>query len=221
MGTTEAATGTLVLFGSGSEWFWAMAQAIGVSATLLLILRQITLQGQATALSALGGVNQQWTSPAVSAARATISSAALAGTALRGSAPVTVATFFEELGLHLRKRVVDIEDVWERYSVPAEIYWNIMSPGIVELRESGDSSWYSNFEYLVVRLRRYDMNRRKRGLTALLSKIKRKPQNDPQLSNELTAENLRFCELECEICKPLPPDTDGEHGRTSNPGQVH
>ncbi|HEY7491888.1 MAG TPA: hypothetical protein VIH59_12375, partial [Candidatus Tectomicrobia bacterium] len=57
--------------------------------------------------------------------------------------------FFEDPGLYLKKRIFDIEMLWELYSYYAEYYWPILEPRVRELRaERKDNTWYSNFENL-------------------------------------------------------------------------
>lgn len=188
------------LFGAGSEWFWGMAQAVAVTATLLLILQQISLQRKATALTSFGQMNEQWNSEELLRARAAIAGRATVGQAVKGSGPRTVATFFEEMGLHLKKGVFDTEYVWDRYSFSALIYWRLMAQPIKQLRkDDGDDSWYCNYEYLVKRLQAFGVRRRRPTLRAVPIAWTAHRIEAFELDPDLKEAELRFLELECEL----------------------
>ncbi|MBA3687727.1 MAG: hypothetical protein H0W81_02650 [Chloroflexi bacterium] len=50
------------LIGPGSEWFWAMAQFVVVTITLLAIYRQVRAEGSANALQQVDSFKAHWES---------------------------------------------------------------------------------------------------------------------------------------------------------------
>ena len=60
-----------------------------------------------------------------------------------------VLGFFEDLGLYLKRHVVDREPVWDKWSYYIERYWEMYREWIDVFRqETGDTTWYDKFEYL-------------------------------------------------------------------------
>jgi len=58
---------------------------------------------------------------------------------------MTVATFFEEIGLLIRLKLIDYRVVHETFSI--EAVWNLMKPWCLYVRSISDPSTFENFEY--------------------------------------------------------------------------
>lgn len=135
-----------------TEWFWAMAQFFAIIISLFLILRQIRIQTHANMLALFAQMEQRWNSEPLQIARREICSTHGQSKRITRSDEF-VLSFFEDLGLYLKKNVLSADLMWEAHSYYIEHYWPILKPKIVEFRlKSNDQSWYSKFEYLVGRM---------------------------------------------------------------------
>ena len=152
------------VFGDGSVWFWGMAQAIIVGATGFLIYRQIRLARYANMLDTLDRLDSKWRSLELIRARHDICNVFEKGDA--DNKKITfreahVLDFFEDMGLFLRRGVLDGETVWESYSYSIEHYWQLTEPRITEFRTATkDRTWYTNFEYLFQKIAKTSSKKR-------------------------------------------------------------
>lgn len=136
-------------WGSGSDWFWAMAQTALILLSLIMVIPQLMAQRHSNTLTVLKNMRDDWESDAMIAARIEVC-------ANFGSEDKTirhieerVLGFFESLGVWQSKGVFSRRVVWEYYSYFIEHYWPILQPRVLELRRSTkDESWYRNFERL-------------------------------------------------------------------------
>jgi hypothetical protein len=139
--------------GEKSTWFWTMAQAIAVVVSLVLILRQLMLQRYSNLLDTLERLDARWHSDKLVRQRCETCKEFLDKKHPK-SKEIThkegdILSFFEDLGLFLRRNVIDTDIAWESYSYCIEPYWQLMEPAIREFRTTTrDNSWFSNFEYL-------------------------------------------------------------------------
>ncbi|HEX5869363.1 MAG TPA: hypothetical protein VFY65_03045 [Longimicrobium sp.] len=164
-----------------TEWFWAMAQFFAIIISLFLILRQIRIQTHANMLALFAQMEQRWNSEPLQIARREICSTHGQSKRITRSDEF-VLSFFEDLGLYLKKNVLSADLMWEAQSYYVEHYWPVLQPKIVEFRlRSNDRSWYSNFEYLVGRL---EKRSRKNGSTF--------GKSDEQLTRFLNGERERL-----------------------------
>lgn len=151
------------VFGTNSEWFWAMLQFLAVAVSLWFIYWQIRLQAQANMLQALEALADKWNSEFLLECRHEACPDHPKSSLKIGNAEGTVLGFFEDLGLYYKRGVFDIEIVWERYSYFIEHYWSMYQPSITEFRaDSKDASWFSSFEEL---FRAVDRFSKKKGAT--------------------------------------------------------
>jgi hypothetical protein len=146
--------------GSQSEWFWAMAQALIVAASLFFIAWQVQIQGHSNVLASLAGLNERWTSPEAVWARGTTCERWSRPASAFGNPEETVCSFFETLGLYVEKRVISREMAWEMYSYYVEHYWVLLHEGIANLRRKyDDNTLYCHFGKLHENLRDYGLRR--------------------------------------------------------------
>jgi hypothetical protein len=74
---------------------------------------------------------------------------------------VTVGTFFEGIGILLRRKLVDIDLVDDLFTAPLKMAWDIMKDSIIEARrEYGQPTIFEWFEYLY-----NEMQKREQQLT--------------------------------------------------------
>ncbi len=142
-------------FGTGSEWFWSMAQFLAVSITLIFIYRQMKLQGYGNMLSSLNALQERWRAETLRNARRLVCESYQEKKSEINEPELLVAGFFEELGIYLKKKALEVELVWELYSFWIENYWRMLEPSILATRTATDNSWFSNFQYLYERMAAY------------------------------------------------------------------
>lgn len=136
------------VIGAGSAWFWAMVQAVAVAVTLFLIHRQIRLQRLGNMLSSLQELDLRWSSDGMLSARASVCSNAFKNGVEVTDADDAVLVFFEDLGMQVKRGILDTELVWDTYSVFIEFYWPILKPIIEEQWNRGDKTLYEDFKKL-------------------------------------------------------------------------
>ena len=137
-----------------SQTFWLMVQAIGVISTLVLIWRQIKLQGLGNSISSLTEIEAEWKSDKMAEARREICKCYLDGNAGGIQSAERIACFFETLGLYHQRKMFDTILIWELYSSYVENYWPMLKPRIQKMRDDdGDRSIYTQFEGFYDRMR--------------------------------------------------------------------
>jgi hypothetical protein len=142
------------LFGKGSEWFWALMQFVIVTITLVLIYGELRISSAAHMLESLTSLNERWTSKDLVSQRRKICRAHLKGDPVLTLGNQIVFTFFEELGLYVRKGWVPQQVIWDTYSYYIENYWDMCSQEVVDRRKkSTDSSTFEHFDQLAVAMR--------------------------------------------------------------------
>ncbi|HLD08965.1 MAG TPA: hypothetical protein VJB68_02825, partial [Methylophilaceae bacterium] len=124
------------VFGPNSAWFWTMAQGIAVTATLILIYRQLVAQRFSNILGSVASLDGRWKTVEMYKARKALC-------AKHGGKDLSISRqdglvldFFEEMGLYLKKGVFTPDILWELYSYYIEHYWRIAEPLVNEYRLS-------------------------------------------------------------------------------------
>ena len=136
-------------FGAGSEWFWGMTQAIVVAVTLGIIAYQVRLQRFAQMTDVLARLDAKWNSDFMRTARKeTCGNFGKAETYINKPESM-VCSFFEEVGLYVKRGILDRTLVWELCSFDIEHYWPMLEEPIRTLRTKfGDNSFFEHFEEL-------------------------------------------------------------------------
>jgi hypothetical protein len=141
-------TNGLVIFGPGSEWFWAMAQFVLVAVTIGGIYYQLRAQAAANTLQRMQFFIDQWESTAFSHDRLT--------TALRlrlgpshsmESSMLSIAGFFETLGLLERRKHISRAEIF-LLGRSIQMWWALLRPSIEGERARLKFNAYSEFERL-------------------------------------------------------------------------
>jgi len=145
----------LVMFGPGSEWFWAMAQFLVLTVTGLAIYRPLRAQGSANALGAQESLVARWESPEMVRLRL----AALMHIASRkpGQPPTltTVGNFFAQVAALVTHRHVRPSDSWEIWSKQVQTWWALIGPWLADIR-AGNAGIYGEFEALAATMAELD-----------------------------------------------------------------
>jgi hypothetical protein len=136
-------------FDAGSEWFWGMTQAIVVAVTLGIIAYQVRLQRFAQMTDVLARLDEKWNSDFMRTARKeTCGNFAKAETNINKPEHM-VCSFFEEVGLYVKRGIFDRALVWEFYSFDIAHYWPMLEEPIRTLRTKFvDKSFFEHFEEL-------------------------------------------------------------------------
>ena len=144
------------VFGAGSEWFWTMIQSLAIIISLIFIYRQVRIQRDSNMLQMLSKMRESWDGPQMIKYRHTACENRLKSSRKIDAAESQVLGFFEEMGLFLRKGVLEEEFVWITYSYFIEHYWSMLEPNIKEFRlSSKDKSWFEEMETLRLSMRKY------------------------------------------------------------------
>jgi hypothetical protein len=137
------------VFGSKSEWFWLMLQSITLVITLIFVNRQVRHMRDANMLQALAALDERWKSKEFRNYRVAACQRYGDGELRIARLEGEVLSFFESLGVYLRRGVFDREILWEKYSYYVERYWILFKDHVDEFRtKSCDNTWYDQFEYL-------------------------------------------------------------------------
>jgi hypothetical protein len=168
-----------MMFGEGSEWFWAMAQFFAITISLGLIYRQIKIQSQANMLNTLESLADKWNSQFLLRQRHEACAAYPQENLRIENAEGDVLGFFEDLGLYYKRGVFDIEIIWERYSYFVEYYWAMYYSSIYKYRsETADNTWFRCFENLYNAIQNY--SKKECGMSA--------PKTEEQISKFIRGE---------------------------------
>jgi hypothetical protein len=138
-----------------------MTTFFAIILSLIFIYRQVRYQRYANMLSTLACLDVRWKSAEMINARQHVCKDYKSDEKSISQPEELLLAFFEEVGVYLRRRVLDVSVVWEFYSYYVEHYWVILQPRIREFRtDSQDKSWYSEFEFLAKRLAQHSKKRR-------------------------------------------------------------
>jgi hypothetical protein len=122
-----------------------MVQAIGIIVTLFCIWKQLKLQSVTNMLSALSEFSKEWWSPEFKAARQEVCKSFREDKRPGSQAAEKICGFFETLGLHQQRKIVDTALLWDLYSYYVEHYWPMLMPVVMEMRQE-DKTIFTAFE---------------------------------------------------------------------------
>ena len=166
--------------GERSQSFWLMVQSLAIILSLFIIYRQIKLLRYSNMLQTLNDMRENWNSEQMVKFRKITCENHLKGNKKIGKAEGEILGFFEQLGLLLKKGVINEEFIWESYSYLIENYWSMLESNINELRQSTqDKSWYDHFEFLRESVKKYAKGRK------LVSKDKTEEDINRFISSEI------------------------------------
>jgi hypothetical protein len=180
------------IFGTGSEWFWSMAQFVVVVVTLGGIYRQLRTQGAANALQRIDSLQGQWSSERLTYIRLAL----CLHLRYEGSGSTTYATalpladFIENLyDLH-EQGYISLREIAYSWGRSIQIYWAFLAPTIEQQRlEDGDPNIYLGFERLNTLLRQRDVKSGTRPLNL-------DPSTFPNVLDEVIRRNTEKLRLE-------------------------
>ncbi|RLA83226.1 MAG: hypothetical protein DRG40_07030, partial [Deltaproteobacteria bacterium] len=111
------------IWGPSSQWFWIMVQSLIILATACFIYYQVRLQRYSNMLQTLNEMRSFWNNEKMMNFRLKVCETYLTGAKSIGAAEAEVLGFFEEIGLLLKKHVLQKDVVWNTYSYFIEYYW--------------------------------------------------------------------------------------------------
>lgn len=150
------------IIGPDSVWLWAMLQFWVVAFSLYFIYQQIRIQSHANMLTALFELAGKWDSNRMIDARRQVCENRTTHPENRAINPdeERIASFFEEIGLFVKKGAFTSDVIWEAYSYYIEHYWPMLEPHVKEMRHvERDNSWFENFEALYNQLQKISKRR--------------------------------------------------------------
>lgn len=150
----------LVIFGPGSEWFWAMAQFLVLTVTGLAIYRQLRAQGSANALGAQESLVTRWESPEMVRLRLAALMHIASGEPGQPPTLTIVGNFFAQVAALVTHRHVRPTDSWEIWSSQVQVWWALIGPWLADIR-AGNAGIYGEFEELAATMAELD---RKNGV---------------------------------------------------------
>lgn len=134
-----------VIFGPGTEWFWAMAQFLVLMVTGLAIYRQLRAQGSANALQAQESLVARWEAPEMVRIRLAALMQVASGTVGRPPTLDIVGNFFATMAALRTHRHLQPIDSWEIWSAQVQFWWALQRPWLSEIR-ARNPGVYGEFE---------------------------------------------------------------------------
>lgn len=140
-----------ILENANAVGVWDILAFVGIVISLGLVVYQLRLIRFKNMLDVFDRFRDRWDSQPVNKAKVYIAAYYLKilpypNTVTRDEEPLF--TFFEEMGLYLRHRIIDRKMTWELFSHHVENYWNIMQQYVRDFRQNqSDESYFTEFEY--------------------------------------------------------------------------
>lgn len=154
VGAVLAAVGHM--FGSGSEWFWVMLQAIVLLVTAIFVARQLATMRTANALVELRHLEERWESRALTEARGQVAQrlSALPSATMDRSMRL-IAEFFSDMDALRDRHVIGERDVMEAWGVRCDPWWVLLGAAVIQERVAeGSEKLYLGFEDLAMYARK-------------------------------------------------------------------
>jgi hypothetical protein len=144
-------TDGLSFLGPGSEWFWTAFQGIVLALSLWGILRQVRIQTAQKLRQDVADFDAQWQSERMLRHRLVIATAQRDGTMedLWGSAPNTVANFWEMVGSLTRAKHLDKTLMAQLVGESLCDSWQALDSYVQRGRRMYSTDVYRDFEWLV------------------------------------------------------------------------
>jgi hypothetical protein len=150
---------TITFIGESSSWLWTMLQFFVYLVTLIAIIRQIGILNKQSKIqnnqlkdqininivTILNSLHEQWWSTRMRKARRNC--CINHETSNINVDEEAVLSFFETIGLYIRKNMISTEFVWESYSYYVERYFKVFETNLDSIR-ARDNTYFNNFIYL-------------------------------------------------------------------------
>lgn len=148
-------TDGMALIGPGSEWFWTALSGMVLAVTFIAIYRQLSIARSANAFAQLDAIQRESDSERMTRAKLEVLLAmreAEDPADLPESAAMTIADFWEKVGVLSRGGHLDLATVHGQIGHLCQLWWAALAPFIREIRLEGEGQWAKaaeNFEWLV------------------------------------------------------------------------
>jgi hypothetical protein len=200
--TDTTVTISQFFFSPYSEWLWTMLQFMIITISLIFIGIQVRHQRNSNILSTLNNFYLKWNTDEMINCRMHICNDYLSKKEITINNPeYTVLSFFEEMGVYLKKNVVDISSIWDLYSYCIEHYWPVLKPRIEEVRNrENDRTLFIKFEYLYNEITKYTKSQKVK-FTKTDEEIRRFVNFELNKINKSTTDNIATDKTKTRTCK--------------------
>lgn len=146
----------LTFIGSGSEWFWSMAQFVIVAITLVGIYRQVRLAASASAIQQMDAITREWRSEASTRQTVEILRGLQDGVPLSNvpyGAASSIGDFWEGIGYLVRHGHIDFRLFYDHLGNSAIWWWTVLRPWTLRVRaEASMPNALKDFEWISARV---------------------------------------------------------------------
>ncbi len=157
---------TCEIFGEKSSWFWGMLNTLTFIISFIFIYKQIRIQNKANMISFIFNSDLKWKEEKYIEARKSVINKV--GNSIDYNDEL-ILSFFEDLGIFQKNKIVEIDLIWDKFSYYIENYWKYYESNVLEFRaNSNDNTWYDNFErlyYDTLKLSRIKTNNKKYAIS--------------------------------------------------------
>lgn len=137
------------------SWFWSLVNSALLLLSILLVWRQLRIQGYSHNLQSMFSLNSRWNSYEMTLARKEVCTHHMSNRTWNRPEEF-VAMFFEDLGNYVVQGALPIRFVWSAYSYEVEHYWPMLEEEIRKTRnDRKDNTLYTSFEKLHGRCKWY------------------------------------------------------------------
>ena len=134
------------ILGDESGAFWTMAGVLLLLVSFIFVIRQIRIQNHSNMMSFIQTSESSWRSKDFLEIRKIVCENTDKSIDYNKEC---ILSFFEDLGILYKRKVIDLDLIWDKFSYYIESYWMIIEPSIKEYQaKSKDKTWYENFEKL-------------------------------------------------------------------------
>lgn len=153
-------TNGMALLGPGSEWLWAMLQALALAITFYAIYRQLRTQTSAATLERMHALEDRWESRRMMLAglKAVLALHDETGAEGLNWSMMQIAQFFDDLhGLYHRGHI-GLWELQDQWGPNIRVWWTLLAPRVTEQRVlDAYPSLYSGFEELSTVVHNWNM----------------------------------------------------------------
>jgi hypothetical protein len=151
-------TNGMAFIGPGSEWFWAALQFTALAITFVAVYRQLLIARSQRGVEQVDLYTRQFDHERMVRHRVAILIALRDGVEIPRAAGVVVGSYFETLGALTRKKHLDINLLWDLFTIHTLTWWAALVPFVhLERARDGDTVM-EEWEWLVGAFK--TMNRR-------------------------------------------------------------
>ncbi len=142
-------TAGLTILGDGSQWFWSMLAFFAIPITGYMIFSQLRAQRSANRVNAMKALREEWDSERMVRHRLAVMLHNAGGVTGTPPALSFIGNWFEQLGYLATRGDVHVEDIWQIWGGPVQVWWLRNEAWIAEERRRTGPLGWRNWERLV------------------------------------------------------------------------